>query len=441
MQARALRIGVLLGGNLVEERVLTGLAPVTFGQSLRCTLSIPGDGIPHEHVLFRPDQGRLLLCVTRAMTGRLAQRGELTSELHAGPGVDGVWTLPLEPGARGKLVIGDATLLFQELAAPPLAPRPVLPASIRGTLGDRVDRRLAVIIGASLLAHLGIAGYAWLDDLESPSLLGTNVAQQYRQEMMEVTLPEEPVAPVATTDPGPAQPTTGAATPVAAVQTPRPIVARPRPTQAPGSSVDSIGEAQRLASILTGSDPSATGFGDMHARQPGADLGKQIDAVGDRQVVIGDTNHGFREEPGPRLGTDHKPLVGDPTQVSQTTPKGPERDPGGRIHIKPLPPEGPGTTLTVQMVLDKINGVYMVGLQRCYKKGLLGDAQLSGKVAMSFTVTERGGLDDAHAQGVSSEVDACISAAMAGWRFAIPRDKDGDPTDTSFKLALALQPS
>ena len=64
---RALRVGVLLGDNLVEERVFRGATPITFGQSLRCTLSIPGDGVPLEHVLFVRDQGRLLLRVTAKM--------------------------------------------------------------------------------------------------------------------------------------------------------------------------------------------------------------------------------------------------------------------------------------------------------------------------------------------------------------------------------------
>lgn len=106
-----------------------------------------------------------------------------------------------------------------------------------------------------------------------------------------------------------------------------------------------------------------------------------------------------------------------------------------------LPGDGPGTTLTVDAVLAKINGAYMSGLQRCYKNGLLGDSTLSGKVAMSFTVTETGRLEDATARGVSPEVDACISALMTGWRFPIPKDKGGDTTDASFKLGLALQPS
>jgi len=58
---RALRVGVLLGGTLVEERVFSGMTPITIGQSLRCTLSIPADGVPLEHTLFARDQGRTLL--------------------------------------------------------------------------------------------------------------------------------------------------------------------------------------------------------------------------------------------------------------------------------------------------------------------------------------------------------------------------------------------
>jgi hypothetical protein len=264
---RAIRVGVLLGDNLVEEKVFSTGAPVTFGQSLKCGLSIPGDGIPHEHALFVHDQGRVLLRVTKTMTGKLAQAGEIQTDLRRGEAVEGVWSIPLAKGARGKLVLGDATILFQEIAAPPLTPRPVLPASIRGTLGDRIDRRLAVIIGASVALHLGIAGVAWFEDVETGSMLETPIAQTYRQEVMEVTLPDE-TQPVVSPDPGP-----GAATPVVATQTPRPIVKRPQISttkgQEPAMSED---DAQRFASILTGSEVGKTGANDLNKRQPGADL-------------------------------------------------------------------------------------------------------------------------------------------------------------------------
>lgn len=421
---RALRVGVLLGGTLVEERVISGLTPITLGQSLRCTLSIPADGVPHEHVLFARDQGRTLLRPTPGMTGRIVHGDAITTDVAV--------TTTVERGMRGTLQVGDATILFQEIATPPMVPRPVLPASIRGTLLGRVDRRLAAVIGGSLVVHIVIGAWAWATETETRPLLGGAETQQYRHDTMEVTLPDL-AEPPANSDPGP-----GAAPPAAPVQTPKPIV-EPRSAQRPdpGMSVD---DATRLASILTGADPGRTGPGEMHRRQPGADLKDQIAAVGRRTITLGDDGKGFREEPGPRLGTDPGPIVDDPTNLTGQPSKTIDAI-QGRITLRSQPPQGPGTTLTVDFVVDRINTVYMPHLQRCYRKGLLGDATLAGKIRLSFTVGEQGRLDDIEAHGVSSEVDHCVSTAMSAWKFAIPRDKDGDPTDQGFRLVLALQPS
>lgn len=422
---RALRVGVLLGGNLVEERVFRD-GPITIGQSLKCMLSVPAAGVPREHVLVTRDDGRMLLHVPAGANGKLAQ-GESISELAG--------TIVLGHGARGKLVLGEATILFQEIAAPPRQPRPVLPASVRGTLGDRIDRRLAAIIGASVIAHLAIAGVAWWQDVDTGSMLETPVAMHYKQEVMEVSLPDE-LPPVTEPSTSP-----GAAVPATPVQTPRPIVKPTRVTVKTGvPAAATEDDAQRFASILTGSEIGRTGQTGMGTRTPGADLDKQIDAVGNRQVVVGNDQGGFRTKDREGIGTTDGPNIQNPTEVAQQKPKD-GNEPGGRIQIKPLPPEGPGTSLTVAMVLDKIKGPYMAGLQRCYKLGLRDDSKLSGKIDMSFTVTETGKLEDSSARGVSAEVDRCVQDLMGGWRFAIPRDKDGDPTEQPFKLSLALQPS
>ena len=50
------------------------------------------------------------------------------------------------------------------------APRPQLPAAMRTTLADRIDRRLAVFVGGSLLVHVGIAAYAWTTDVPTTPL-------------------------------------------------------------------------------------------------------------------------------------------------------------------------------------------------------------------------------------------------------------------------------
>ncbi|HVK85890.1 MAG TPA: hypothetical protein VM513_17340 [Kofleriaceae bacterium] len=444
---RALRVAVLLGDQLVEERVFPHGAPVTFGHSLRCALSVPGDGIPEAHTLFTPS-GRdapagALLRVTANMHGRLAHGEHVRTELHDGPGDHGVWTIALEPGARGRLQVGDVTVLFQDFVAPAAAPRPVLPASLRGTLADRIDRRLAAVIGASLVAHLGIAAYAWMTDAEEPSLLAPSLASTYRHEAMDVVLPDEPPAPPETsTADASGPPTAGAASPVAPSQTPAPIVTSPRPAARPATPSVSDADIARFASLLSGPGETAAGTRDtMRDRKPGADLDTQLADVRGRALHIGDDGRTFREEPGPRLGTDVRPLVDDPTRAPATDPKHDERDPP-RVIVRPVPGRRPPvTTLTVELVLDKINKVYMSGLARCYRKGLTTDATLTGKVAISFTVTERGSLDDTSAGGVTPEVDACIAQLMTGWRFPIPRDKQGEPDTASFQLVLALQPS
>ena len=47
---RILRIGVLLGGKIVEERLIRERTPVTIGQSMRNTFSIPVEEIGRAHV-------------------------------------------------------------------------------------------------------------------------------------------------------------------------------------------------------------------------------------------------------------------------------------------------------------------------------------------------------------------------------------------------------
>jgi hypothetical protein len=409
---RSLRIGVVLHGLLVEERVFSG--PVTLGQSLRCAVSVPSDGMPREHTLFTVDQGRFVLHLTPAMETRLA----------------GVTGGVLEHGARGRIMIGDASILFQEVATPPPAPRPRLPASIRGTLSDRIDRRLAAIIGASLLAHIGIAAYAWSSDVDTAPLGMSTAARDFQQETIDITVPD--FAP-------PQEP--GTASPVAPVQTPAPIV---RPTHITTTATPhapprlGTDDSQRLASILTGADETPNGPGSMHGRQPGADLDKQLEDASHHPITIGNNEHTGRTGRQDIGVTPDHPPIDDPTLTRTDPTHRTER--GGRVTLGPIKPDAP-TTLTPQVVLDRIGAMYMAGLERCYKKGLAGDATLTGRVSIGFTVDSHGVLTEPEAAGVSPQVDACIAGQMTTWRFPFPKDKDGEPTDVTFHVSLALQPS
>jgi hypothetical protein len=416
-QPRSLRVGIVISGQLVEERVLETGAPITFGQSVRCTLSVPLEGLPREHALFVRDQGRLVLRVPPAMTGRVS-RGDALVDVTSGD-------IPLERGVRGKLAIGDATLLFQDIARPAAVPRMALPPALRQTLASRVDRRLALFVGGSLALHIGLAIYAWTDDIARPSYGTPSVATTYQQEVIDVLVPD-------TVTPAPTEP--GIATPATKAQTPHRIVEPTRiTTQRPAQPIDT----QRLASILTGTD-GEVGKAGMNPRQPGADLGKQIDEARDSHATIGDTGHTSRTD-------DAAHAIDRDTQITNTDPRLTHVDthhdePTGRIIPGEVKPETK-TTLTAGTVLDRITTVYMAGLQRCYRLGLATDSKLSGRVQISFTVDDRGKVIEPDASGVSSQVDGCIGKQMQSWRFPIPKDGDGDATDASFSVSLALQPS
>src|SRR4029078_10603987 len=45
------------------------------------------------------------------------------------------------------------TILYHCVADPPRQPKPMLPASVRGTFADRFDPRLSVILGALIIIH------------------------------------------------------------------------------------------------------------------------------------------------------------------------------------------------------------------------------------------------------------------------------------------------
>jgi len=414
---RSLRIGVVIAGQLVEERVFSAARPISFGQSLRCALSVPVEGVPREHVLFARDEGAFVLHVAPNMTARvgIGDRIEAVTD-----------SIRLAPGARGKLVLGDLTLLFQDVATV-VRPKPQLPASLRAR---PFDRRLALIIGASLFVHIGIAAWAWNADTDVTVLGMRDIPSEFRQETIDVQLPDfvEPQTPTQT----PTQ--TAVAPPVAP---PHRIV---QPVRTLPSDPEQLArDASRMASILTGDD-GAHGFGGMNHRQPGADLARQMDDAQNRVVTIGDNGHTSRNDGSARLGDGHELHVDNPEAMipAETIH---ERTGTARIVLQPLPGDGERTTLSPESVLDKIQTAYLPGLQRCYHLGQNEDATLEGKVRIELTVDEHGRVTDPVASGLTDKVDSCIQHFMSSWHFGIPRDKGGEPTDATFKIALVLKKS
>ncbi|HEX2686616.1 MAG TPA: hypothetical protein VHN14_08360 [Kofleriaceae bacterium] len=443
---RILRIGVLLGGKIVEERLIRERTSVSIGQSMRNTFSVPVEGLPLEFTLFALEDGRYFLRFLPKMDGRLSDGSGQVNTLDAlksqGAGNHGdYFQVPLTERARGKLSLGDLTILFQFVTEPPRQPKPMLPASVRGTFADRFDPRLSVIMGASIIVHFAIVIVALLTDVETD----TGIAER----AYNLTFKQDTYA-VDLSQPKPDQ--AGSAAGSAALEKkPEKGPDRPKTPERGGddgkAKADQIAlqeqEAAKFADLLTGEGANGTSEGDMSKRRPGAELGAQINEVqeaGQTVQVGGGAGRGSRGDGDVRVGTGHGPDINGPGSTeSAGGGKGQERSPTGRISVADKQ-SFDESTLTPDLVLNKIQTAYMAGLKRCYREFLKKDASARGKITLSLTVNETGRTVKGSAHGFAGEVDECIGNLMSGWRFPIPTDKDGEPTEASFAIALQLVP-
>ena len=450
-RGRILRIGVLLGGKIIEEKLIRERTSVSVGQSMKNTFSVPVEGLPLEFTLFALDQaGKYTLRFLPRMDGRVSDASSNVQTLDqlrskGAQNVGEYYQVPLSDTSRGKLSIGDLTVLFQFVTEPPRQPRPMLPASVRGTFADRFDPRLSVIMGSSIIAHFAIVIFALLMDVDngdSTADRAYNLTFKPETYTAELLPPPEPDKNQAGSDAG------------SAAEKPKPAEKKPDrsvPTKAPPKddgrkAAEQVAmkeeQAKALAALLVAEGPDGKQEGDMSKRRPGADLGQQIADVreGNKQVAIGgNTGRGSRGNGDPKTGTGHGPGVDTGNTGDIGTGKTAENTPTGRISVSSKQAQE-DTTLSADAVLNKINSAYMAGIKRCYKEYLKKDASARGKVALQFTVNSTGRLTGGHASGVADEVDSCIGGLMHSWTFPKPKDKDGEGAEAPFIITLQLVP-
>ncbi len=163
---RVLRVAIVQGGKVVEERLVGERHDVTVGQSAASTFAVPGpSALPRAFTLFEPAPGGgYALRFADGMDGRVAlEPGSPPvplAELARTASRDrGAFLVPLGDRARGRVTIGDVGVLFQLVAAPPVQPRPQLPPSVRGSLVRDLDWTMTALVGLALLGHFGGAFY------------------------------------------------------------------------------------------------------------------------------------------------------------------------------------------------------------------------------------------------------------------------------------------
>lgn len=413
---RALRVGVVHAGKIMEEHLLPGGRSISVGAHARSTLLLPGEDQSERIELFVARGGRMHLRLLPGARGKVSVDGTVRTldSLALDPATirrGGDLLFPLPDEARGKVQVRDYTLLFQQVDPPPQPAR----ERDRPTWTWRdVDWIFLGLVAISALIHA--AAMAWIESQPPPTRVELRELVHHHVTMVIPPAPVADVTPEPATDDAPEaseEPTPDSdadPVPAAADDTPEPGSTSDGP--APQDTVESSDpfEGTFLDLLGTALEKDGSPVRDI-LRDPSGydDVGKALAAS---KVRIGRErrNPGLK---GPaRIGDDPASIgelgpAGDCADCPPRPTKRPTREPVAQPEITsdpiPLPPGPEGFDIGEE--LRRLHPRF----KNCYEKQLKLYPDLSGSVALTFATDST-----ARAFAVDIEENGTRNAELAG---------------------------
>lgn len=154
---KILRACVVQGGKVIEEQRLGRRESLTVGNGAKNTFVLPDPTLPKSHELIAVRSGGYELVLTEGMRGKISVDNNVVD--FAGLKAQGLlkrrgdfYHLPLNESHRGKVMLGDITLIFQFVVPPPKITKPQLPVAARGSILKSMDWPYTLaLLGATLM--------------------------------------------------------------------------------------------------------------------------------------------------------------------------------------------------------------------------------------------------------------------------------------------------
>lgn len=433
---KVLRIGLVQGGRVIEERVIKQRTHVTIGPSEKSMFVIPSKNIPPNFRLFELAGGEYYLNFLDGMTGRVALKTGI-SDLAALKGqakkvpVGNVqaYQVQLSEEARGKVMVGETTFLFQFVAPPPVQPKPQLPVSVRSGLASDIDWTTTIIAAFSFLFHFGAVGSIYSDWMDPVVDDEVSVAQ-----LLESVKQLPPPPPVET----PKETDTPAATAVAAAPAAAPKAHSGGSGSAgkggsPGKGNISDARAAAIANELAQLDVAMVGAlnskggatasvldrGDTPTGllDAAAAAGAGVGAGGVAGLHLGNGGGGVLK-PG-QAGGGGLASIGDRGGGAPATAGSAQKvkGPVGSASIGGAAVSG-GSVSNASSVVARM----AAGFRRCYNKGLQEDPNMKGSVRITAKIGPNGEVLSVSpsGSGLSGTVISCVAARVSSAQFAPP---------------------
>jgi outer membrane biosynthesis protein TonB len=429
---KVLRIGLVAAGRILEERIVKQRTSVTVGPSEKSMFVVQAN-VPAGFKLFELVGADYYLNFLDGMTGRVALATGIT-DLVALKGqakrVGPAYQIRLTDEARGKVVIGETTFLFQFVAPPPVQPRPQLPLSVKGGVASQIDWNLTIIAAFSFLLHFGLIGamYSdWMDPVVNDDLSTALVHV--------VQTPSEP-PPIETAEPSASATTADTSAPAPTAKQQAPSKAPSNTPTAPAATVVAgllnQAEQARIAILAAlGGGPNITG-----AMKDDNGAPVDLNSLANREGGISNSTNGLNLPGGQNgpikpgtgpgglqnlHGDNNGPAVNSAATITKVVPVG-DANFGGA-----------SASVPVANAESVIRSQLQPRARACYNAALAQDPTISGKLVLSIQIGADGGVTGVSASGMGGQIAGCISGAARRLQFASPGG-GGSTISTSFNF-------
>ena len=436
-QARVLRLAVVVDDDVSEELHQTKAEGVSVGTSIGSDVLLFGPSAPAKHKLFDYRAGAYYLDLPANARGkvRLGSKAMTVSRLRQRYGTGDSCRIKLDPRSKGKLKLGQSTLLFQFSKPKPVAPKLPFPAIFKASVVGMVG----ALFLYSQLASAGILGpiFVYLAVAEVPEDLEVEIDDRFlaivgqkkeeppeeeeeEEEKDELADEEEEEPEIKKEKPKPdkkvlkEKPSTFSKQ---AMKEARSVgLARVLGTyggEGPGTVFDVIQSTDNRLGELMEAGMTTT----VEANGPVGDLapigGDGIDLHG---ALV--ATKGFETGPGPALAKTEKR----------------ERKIRGRTRASKTSASGGGDKKALRATIKHRTSA----LQHCYNKALRTQPDLSGKMSYTIMISVMGTVTRVMIEEDSlgsAGVAACTKAKIKGWRF--PMNGADEGAEVTFSVVFS----
>lgn len=454
---KVLRIGLFRDKKIVEERIVRRRETVSVGTAAKNHLIIKAGTLPPKlesrFELFQLVGDDYILNFTKEMTGKVALPGGVLKldhlrETGAARDAGTYFQIKLADTSRGNIRMGDFTVFFEFVSAPPITPKPQLPAAVQRGFIKNIDWTFTTWVIFSYMLFFGFIIYMENADWEvdrGAQEVPESLARLIFEAPIEPPVTEEEPEPgegegedeeeekgkAAEKKPAKAEgePAPGAGEPTATAEG-RARIAQEAAAQAEAMLLGALGEGGgALGDVLAGG--AVTGnAAEVLAQASGVGVATKSEAGTLRTRSGG----GSGQQAG--LGSLKKGKgAGKAASEGQAVQ---EREVRGSVGMRSggdIGGSGEFDAATVQRQIKQ----RLKSITRCYEAELRKNPSLAGKVTVTFTIQERGNVTDARASENttgSSGVADCVTRTISRFRFN-PGPEGGSVT---FRYPFVFQP-